>query len=236
MKIRTDLPEPKIEFVRTKIEKFNRDNEDVEHGLKQLIDAFPKNSDLGHVLVKVAAINVLYRTLIFGVFEVAKMIKDAAIDPLLESGDPRVVEKITKVTYTGKTRSNYSFATKYCSWHRAEMYPIFDSRVDFCLRSYRAMHPFAKFTQNDLWDYEKFKKIVTAFRDHYGLGSLTYKEIDKFLYQLGNEYFSSGEAALGKFDAQPATVVKSEIVLEVGSEGGSISLERKFRGWLAVSS
>ncbi|MGA7314894.1 MAG: hypothetical protein WBX22_13065 [Silvibacterium sp.] len=92
------------------------------------------------------------------------------------------------------------------------------------------MYPFAKFTQNDLWDYEKFHKIVTAFRDHYGLGSLSYKEIDKFLYQLGNEYFSSGEAALGKIDAQPATVVKSEIVLKVGSEGGSISLLRENSG------
>jgi len=234
MKIRTDLPEPKIEFVRTKIGEFNRDNEDVERGLKQLIGAFPKNSDLGHVLVKVAAINVLYRTLIFGVFEVAKVIKDAAIDPLLESGDPKVVEKITKVTYTGKTRWNYSFATKYCSWHRAEMYPIFDSRVDFCLRSYRAMYPFAKFTQNDLWDYEQFKKIVTAFRDHYGLGSLTYKEIDKFLYQLGNEYFTSAEPGSGQIGVQTTSVVPTEVVLEVGSEvgseGGSITLLRENSG------
>lgn len=80
-------------------------------------------------------------------FEVAKVIKDAAIDPLLESGDPKVVGKITKVTYTGKTRWNYSFATKYCSWHRADRYPIFDSRVDFLSAllpshvSIRQVHP-----------------------------------------------------------------------------------------------
>jgi hypothetical protein len=218
MRIRADLPEPTLEFVRTKISDFNRENEDLERGLKQLIQAFPMNDDLGHVLVKVAALNTLYRTQIFGVYQVAEVIKEAAIDSLLQSGDSRVVEKIWKVTYAGKPRWNYSFATKYCSLHKPEMYPIFDSRVDFCLRSYKSKDQFAKFKQANLWNYAEFREIVTAFRDYYGLGSLSFKDVDKFLYLLGNDYFTS---------AQAPAVVKSEIVLEVGCEGGSITLVRE---------
>lgn len=190
MKIKIDLPEPTLASAKEKIQEFDRDNYALESGLKQLIEAFPQNLDLGQILVKVSAINALYSTSIFGLFEVAKVISDVAVDPLLEHGDSRAVSDIAKVQYSGKTRWNYSFASKYCSWHRPEMYPIFDSRVDFCLRSYQARDHFAKFTQNDLWDYGTFRRIVKQFQEHYGLESLSTKELDKFLYQLGNEYLA----------------------------------------------
>ena len=190
MKIRKDLPKPTLDAARKLIERFEADNKAVEHGLTELIQAFPSNSDLGHVLVKVAAINGLYATAIFGLFPVAEVITGANIDPLLQTGDPQAVEKIAKVSYADKTRWNYSFATKYCSWHRPDMYPMFDSRVDFCLRSYQASDPFSKFKQEDLWNYEKFRTIIKAFQSHYGLGELSFKQLDEFLYQLGNEYFS----------------------------------------------
>ena len=190
MKIRKDLPKPTLDAARKLIERFEADNRAVEHGLTELIQAFPNNSDLGHVLVKVAAINGLYATAILGLFPVAELITGADIDPLLETGDPQAIEKIAKVSYADKTRWNYSFATKYCSWHRPDMYPMFDSRVDFCLRSYQASDPFSKFKQEDLWNYEKFRTIIKAFQSHYGLGGLTFKQLDEFLYQLGNEYFS----------------------------------------------
>jgi hypothetical protein len=36
-----------------------------------------------------------------------------------------------------------------------------------------------------LWDYPAFKKIVTQFRDKFGLGDFTFKQVDKFLYLQG---------------------------------------------------
>ena len=37
----------------------------------------------------------------------------------LATGSPEIVDKIARVTLSinGKVRNNYSFATKYCSWH-----------------------------------------------------------------------------------------------------------------------
>src|ERR1700760_415359 len=99
MKIRNDLPRPTMQLAEEKIKQFEQDNGDVEHGLKELMQALPKNNDIGHVLVKVAAINGLYATAIFGLTAVAKVIRDADIDPLLDSGDPGAVEKIARVTY-----------------------------------------------------------------------------------------------------------------------------------------
>jgi hypothetical protein len=37
----------------------------------------------------------------------------------------------------------------------------------------------------DDWTYPDFRKAMDAFRKHYGLGSFTYKEIDKFLWLYG---------------------------------------------------
>ena len=195
MRVRTDLPIPTMDFVQSKISEFERDNDALERGLTELIERFPKNEDVAHSLVKVAAINSLYNTQMRGIFRVAKVIADSGIDSLLESGSDDAVKAIAKVEYTEKSRFNYSFATKYCSWHRPEFYPIYDSRVDFCLRSYQAKDHFAtltefdRFTQNDLWDYGKLRGIMKAFQRHYRLESLIFKSLDKFLYQLGSAYF-----------------------------------------------
>ena len=206
-----ELPEPTMEFVQGRIREFNRDNENLERGLTQLIEAFPKNSDLGQVLVKVAAINSLYNTHIFGVFQVAQLIQRCEIDPLLESGSPEAVKAIERVDYGDRSISIYSFATKYCSWHQRERYPLYDTTVDLCLRAYRDQYKFYEFDYYSLREYEKLVKVVEAFRERFQLGSLSYKETDKFFYQLGYEYF----------------LAKREIVLEVGGEGGSIILLRE---------
>ena len=196
MPVRTDLPEPAMDFVLSKINQFEDDNRPLESGLTELIKGFPKNEDLGHVMVKVAAINSLYSTQIWGVREVAKVIHASGIDPKLESGSHEAVIAIMRVEYSGIPRYNYSFATKYCNWHQPERFPIFDSRVDFCLRSYQAKDRFAEtnFTGNDLYDYERFSQIVKEFQTHYDLESLSLKKLDEFLYQLGDEYFSAATA------------------------------------------
>jgi len=35
----------------------------------------------------------------------------------------------------------------------------------------------------------KFKNIIIAFREYYGLDEFNLKEIDQYLWQLGKEYF-----------------------------------------------
>ena len=51
------------------------------------------------------------------------------------------------------------------------------------------MDRFAKFTQNDLRDYPKYKNILEKFKEYYEITSHNYKEIDMYLWQLGKKFF-----------------------------------------------
>jgi hypothetical protein len=46
---------------------------------------------------------------------------------------------------------------------------------------------FEAFQNNDLWYYQKFFNIVIAFRNRYGLNSLIFKQLDKFMYRSGDQ-------------------------------------------------
>ena len=41
----------------------------------------------------------------------------------------------------------------------------------------------------DLKDYVSFKGALVDFRTFYGLGKYDLKQIDKYIWQLGKEYF-----------------------------------------------
>jgi hypothetical protein len=50
-----------------------------------------------------------------------------------------------------------------------------------------------QFKRDLLWDYPEFRKIVAEFRDRYGLGEFTFKQIDKFLYYEGGKLLDAKE-------------------------------------------
>lgn len=180
---------PTADFVRSRILQFDRDNHVAEEALAMLIDAFPNNTDLRHVLLKVTAINALYNTQIHGLYRVAEHVFERSIDNRLAAADLGVIDAIAIVDFRGKTRNNYSFATKFCSWHRPDLFPIWDSRVERCLRGYQRQDRFDVFTESDLWQYARFRTVIESFRRHYQLGAFSLKDIDKFLYQQGQAHF-----------------------------------------------
>ena len=45
------------------------------------------------------------------------------------------------------------------------------------------------FSKKDLKKYEKYKEVLERFREYYGLASFDLKEIDRYLWQAGKEYF-----------------------------------------------
>jgi hypothetical protein len=184
-------PAPTIDLVKNACKQFDEENAIVEKALEELFGQFPRNDSPSRVLLKVVALNRLYSTNILAVYDVAQHIAQHAadIDPALSIGSPEIVDRIGKVTIsvTGKQRTNYSFATKYCSWHNRAAYPIWDSRVDWYLRSLKNS-PFAARigTNPHLWEhYAEFLRTMTAFREFFGLQSFSFKEIDKFLWRYG---------------------------------------------------
>lgn len=180
---RPQIPTPIL--VSHYIQKFDSDGT-IDKDLTELFKRFPENVQLDDVLIKVSVLNALYSTHIREVFVVARHILRLNIDPKLAQKTPRLVNDIAS-SPVGRV---YSFASKYCSFHVPDAYPIFDSRVMKLVCEYRDVDKFTEFFWNkDLSaDYVTFKGIIEAFRNKYGLTEFSFKDLDKFLYS--HEYFS----------------------------------------------
>jgi hypothetical protein len=123
-----------------------------ESSLRKLFAVtYPRNVDMDDVLIKVCSLNDFYSTNIFSPFTVAKHIVDLDIDQRLANRDLTLVNDIAVVKVNGqKTINFYSFATKYCSHHFPEDYPIYDSFVEKMLMHFKRVDKFYKFKKDDL--------------------------------------------------------------------------------------
>ncbi len=182
---------PSVENIAKIAMKFDSENEVLEAALAELIRAFPTNTIESHVLLKVVAINTLYRTSILDVETVAKHIAQhgAEIDSLLRSGSPEAVEKFKRIDFKNGPRWTFSFATKYSSWHNEGAYPIYDTRVLAYLRRSNKQHPIEGWVHPDKWNYPIFFGIMQNFRAKYELLEVDFKKLDKFLYYEGEKLF-----------------------------------------------
>ena len=166
-----------------------------EAALDKLFFTFaPENTNIEDILLKVSTLNDFYSTNIFSVFPVAEHILSLNIDERLKQGHPDLVDDIKEVN----GRNHYSFATKYCSHHNPLEYPIYDSYVDKILRHFRNVDGFCEFATDDLKEYSKFKMVILAFREYYGLTQYNLKEIDQYLWQLGKEYYPNNYGTKSK--------------------------------------
>ena len=183
---------PTLDFVESYISRFDKESFGItDKAITRLIRAFPHNHDLEDVLLKVVAINSLYATNIYAVVDVAKRICELQIDSALAQGSLELVGEIATVKVRGKIRRNYSFASKYCSWHAPHIYPVYDSFVDRMLWAYQKQENFATFKREELLSYARYREILDKFRDHYALTQFGYKDFDKFLWLYSRETFAS---------------------------------------------
>lgn len=188
-----NIPKPTSAIVRDYLEKWNTLESYVlqEKSLWLLFrEAYPKNKKIEHILIKASCLNDFYGTNIFSIFTIAKHILDLDIDKYLATGDDEVVNKISKVTMpNGKIRNCYSFASKYCSHHWPERYPIYDYYVEKILLYFQKQENFSSFQKKDLKDYQKFMKILGEFKEFFNLAGYSLKDIDRYLWQVGREFF-----------------------------------------------
>ena len=153
------------------------------------IELAPQNKDISDILLKAATLNDFYSTNIFSIFPVAHHILSLDIDERLISGDETLVDEIKNVVISGKSKQFYSFATKYCSHHNTDAYPIYDSYVDEVLRYYRDIESFSNFSNSDLKIFGRFKAILRDFQSYFDLQRYSLKQLDQYLWQLGKEFF-----------------------------------------------
>jgi len=163
---------------------------DTDKALRQLFDTFPKNERLEDVLLKATAVNSLYHTRIHDIVSMAKHIHLQKIDRGLDAESIEVVDKIALVNVGTKMVNRFSFATKYCNWHKPEVYPIYDSYVQKLLMAYRRCGYIPYFAEEDLRRAKSFKGIIFALRDQYKLGDFTLKQIDNCLWGYGKDLYA----------------------------------------------
>ena len=172
---------------------------------------YPQNDNEEHVFIKVCTLNTVYSTNIWPshLVPITKLIVSQGCRGL--NFDKRLADKKLKLganidfelvndlgnkkikteddNEDDNGRRHYTFATKYCSFHNPEVYPIYDSYVrkmlielqkqnNFLLKV-KEPHKIQKrktkksqkivLTQGILEDYEKFYKVHKEFRKHYEL-------------------------------------------------------------------
>lgn len=188
------IPSPSVEQLELYLKKWSSDeNENYKEQEKALnklfFELFPTNTDLTEILIKVATLNDFYYTNIFSVYTVAKHIFDLDIDKRLNDGDLTLVDDLKSVKIGNSQRNFYSFATKYCSHHFPEYFPIYDKYVEKILLYFKKRDDFSSFKAEDLKKYDRFLAVLLDFQKFYGLSEYTLKELDKYLWQLGKEFF-----------------------------------------------
>lgn len=188
-----ELYKPSTESVQYYLYRWKSlpDYEGQETALDRLFDELcPNNTDIRDILIKCSTLNDFYSTNIFKIFNVAQHYISNNIDSRLDAKDLQLVNDLAKIKIDGKERVFYSFATKYCSHHRPEVYPIYDNYVDRVLKFYREEDHFEEYQDEDLKDYPKFCRVIHSFRTFYKLEKFDIKDIDKYLWQLGKDVFN----------------------------------------------
>ncbi len=170
-----------------KLEKYTSQ----ERALNKLfLELLPGNSEITDILLKVSCLNDFYSTNIFAIHSVAEHILSVKdLDKRLKSGDINLVSELEEVKIGDNKRYFYSFATKYCSHHNPISFPIYDSYVEKILVCFNKVDKFSSFKMKDLKDYRKFKGILLDFQRYYKLERFNLKEIDRYLWLLGKEFF-----------------------------------------------
>jgi hypothetical protein len=196
-----ELVEPNTQAVQRACQEFDDDNAIAERALDELFGAYPANTVEWQVLLKVVTLNRLYSTNILDVHGMTKRICEIGdeLDRSLQAASADIVDRIARL---GLNRIEYSFASKFCSRHKPEQYPIWDSRARRYLLWVRRRSSLAFMGKNpDLWDhYSEYVEMINSLRSHYHL-ACSVRDLDKFLYQHGKapEKATAGQGPAGHF-------------------------------------
>ena len=163
---------------------------DIE-ALGALFSAYPKNTCSWQVLLKVTVLNALYKTRIMNVYPVVETILGVGrkLDSLILRADPAAVDlmKMVKFENRGKAINFFSFASKYCHFHKPDSYPIYDQYVDAALRKLRRDKKLSFGTDAlNREAYAPFKSVIDSFIGMYANGC-AYDAADKFLWCMGKD-------------------------------------------------
>ena len=173
--------------------------------LQNLVREYKDHNKYEAVELKAKLLNMFYSTGIQAINSVVEKIMSIKnIDEILngKKHSKELIDIIAELNLSnGNTRNNYSFATKYCALHQPKKYPIYDSIVAaifISLLKQGKLPPYqlkkgkseistainmtvGEFTAN-LRDYNFFVEVYNCFMSAYGLNSLSYRQVDRYLW------------------------------------------------------
>lgn len=148
-----------------------------------------RNHKLLVVYEKVVLLDRLYGTNVFHAFRMAEHIVRCKIDPLLKAAKPEVICRIRAghditAKQSWKEKDLYSFASKYASWHRPDVYPIYDGLIGRLLPKLNRKLRFHNglLSPKQLRTYSNLIVAIDELTEKLGLESFRYKKIDKALW------------------------------------------------------
>ena len=155
-----------------------------EKVLADIFTKYPNNTTLAEVILKVNLLNAFYSTGILDVATVARHIVTQHVDTDIQNGNVAVIDKIARVKHNGKCWNHFSFATKYCSFHQPQKFPIFDSFIAECFSQLSKNNYFQnKFPKQTIRNnYSDFKKFYDEFMTKQPALPHDYKEVDRYLW------------------------------------------------------
>ena len=195
-----------------------------EKVLQELFTKHPNNTNEEEVLLKCTVLNAFYSTFVrtSDLIPLAKAIVKLEIDDRLRDGDLTVVSEIATCL---KDKKYLSFASKYCSWHNQQAFPIYDKYVVELLCTFKG-DPLMSFkTCKEIREEPDISKRYLSFCNalngivkkfelrlaRIAEDKIDYKQLDRFLWLLGKMIFGKEVSAGDIFDAVLETVVEEAV-------------------------
>jgi hypothetical protein len=171
-----------------------------ENTIMKVLNDYPEHDIFENVLIKILLINSFYNaglnttvsTSTISLVDMANHIvhleraEEESLTNLINDGNYRAVNLIGGLQ---KYNNAYCFASKYCSFHNMEKYPIMDSNargfVYYFLKELNGRDLFNQYTQKDLYEYEKYADVVTFIKEDVLRDKVSYKQLDVFMWAFG---------------------------------------------------
>ena len=203
-----------VDDINENIKIFDENEKYKEFVLKALFDKYKWNISYYEILIKVTTLNTLYSAGLNNsegkkTIDVVTMARHILLEPNFDSWLTSDDEKDNYKAYDyiasgvsairdGHYNKCKAFASKYCHWHRPEVFPIMDSRAKSNLYNFIDINDISdakvngwdKIKKDDFSDYNLFWEVFKEFKKYINeklIGEEKYsiKDIDKLLWQYG---------------------------------------------------
>lgn len=145
--------------------------------LQYLYQTYRGNHHLNQVHIKVTVLDNFFNYHLSHAYQLSQHIAGMNLDERLSNGDRSLIADICNVPYDvpqDEKERLYSFATRYCNQHKAQMFPIYDRYSADCMGQYLKEDLHGRLDNRsigaeDMKDYPTFCAVVDSFLKTYDL-------------------------------------------------------------------